>query len=214
MNIVLIDKHPILRTGLAFFLKDHFNEATILESDSVTTFHESYRDQKPDLIILGISQDSTGNNLSFINIVKKKYPKASIVLYDEKPGTSMVFHYLKAGIKGYLSKQNNLTELIDCISDVLKGRRYICNEVLEIILNGNFVEKNTSMDENMSLTSREYEIAQYLSQGMKTSLIAQTLGRKMSTISTIKTNIFKKLDVDNILKLREVLLPNTSLSSR
>ena len=208
MTIALIDKHPILRTGLVFFLKDHFNEATILESDSITTFNESYKDQKPELIILGISQDSSANNLSFINLVKKKYPKSSIVLYDEKPGTSMVFHYLKAGVKGYLSKQNNLTELIDCITDVLKGKRYICNDVLEIILDGNFVEKNVTPEDNNPLTSREYEIAQYLSQGMKTSLIAQTLGRKMSTISTIKTNIFKKLDVDNILKLREVMLPS------
>ncbi|WP_221393266.1 response regulator transcription factor [Dyadobacter sp. NIV53] len=214
MTIALIDKHPILRTGLVFFIKDHFTEATILESDSIVTFYESYRDQKPDLIILGISQDSNSNNLNFINLVKKKYPKAAIVLYDEKPGTSMGFHYLKAGVKGYLSKQNNLTELIDCITDVLKGKRYICNDVLEIILDGNFVEKIDSQEENISLTSREYEIAQYLSQGMKTSLIAQTLGRKMSTISTIKTNIFKKLEVDNILKLREVLLPKSSVSMR
>ena len=136
MVIALIDKHPILRTGLVFFLKDHFNEATILESDSIITLNESYRDQKPDLIILGISQDSNGNNFNYINLVKKRYPKSSIILYDENPGTSIVFNYLKAGIKGYLSKQNNLSDLIDCMNDVLKGKRYIGNDVMEIILDG------------------------------------------------------------------------------
>jgi DNA-binding NarL/FixJ family response regulator len=46
-------------------------------------------------------------------------------------------------------------------------------------------------------------VAQYLAEGMQTSWIAHKLNRKVSTISTIKSNIFHKLQIDNILKLRE-----------
>lgn len=210
MTIALIDKHPITRRGLFLLLKNQFKEAVILQSESILTFYKLFRNQDPDLIILGISQDINDNNIGFINFIRQNYPKGPIILYDENPGSSLVFHYLKTGIFGYLSKQNNILELTECIESVLNGKRYICNEILNLILSQHLTEKKDIYKDNGLLTSREYEIAHYLSQGMKTSLIAQTLGRKMSTISTIKTNIFKKLQVGNILELRALMQPNNA----
>ena len=208
MTIALIDKHPIALRGLYLLLKNQFKEVTILQSDSVLTFYKLFRSQNPDIIILGISQDLNDNNVGFINLIKQNHPKAAIILYDENPGSTLVFHYLKTGIFGYLSKQNNVNELTKCIKSVLNGKKYMSDEILNLILNQHITEKNDLFIDNGLLTSREYEIAHYLSQGMKTSLIAQTLGRKMSTISTIKTNIFKKLQVRNILELRELMKPD------
>jgi DNA-binding NarL/FixJ family response regulator len=58
-----------------------------------------------------------------------------------------------------------------------------------------------------NLSSQEYEIASQLLKGLSTNNIAQKIGRKATTISTIKNNIFKKLEVDNIIKLPRVLTP-------
>ena len=207
LTITLIDSHPIIRTGLSLFLKNHLNEIIIQESESIFTFIESHSGQAPDLIILGFNKNSDSNNLGLINTAKKSYPTTKIIVYDENSQSNLILDYLRTGVNGYLTKLNNLTDLLDCIADVIKGKRYICNEGLNVLLEKHPVEKVVSYKVNNLLTSREYEIAMYLSEGMKTSMIALKLDRKASTISTTKNNIFKKLEVDNILKLREVIQP-------
>lgn len=213
-TIALIDNHPIIRTGLGLFLKKSFDEVTVMESDSILSLYTLDPNQVPDLVILGISQSSFNENLGLINATKKYFSSSHIIIYDETPRSSLVLHYLRAGAKGYLTKLNSANELVDCIGEVLKGKRYICNEVFDVILDRYPFEKMKSSKVNELLTSREFEIAKYLSEGMKTSSIAQKLGRKASTISTTKNNIYKKLHVDNILKLREAILPEPVASHK
>jgi DNA-binding NarL/FixJ family response regulator len=76
--------------------------------------------------------------------------------------------------------------------------------VLEMLLKF-FTKTSHNPPKHLVLTNRESEIAKYLSQGMTTSWIANELGRKASTISTIKHSIFKKMKVDNILELRTAI---------
>lgn len=127
-------------------------------------------------------------------------------MYDDRPDASLIVPYLKAGVNGYLSKQNSTNKLIECVEIVLEGKRYVCKEVLELILDEYIIE-NKALPANSfpPLTPREYEIAKSLIQGIKTSEIAKVFGRKLGTISAMKTSIFKKLKVDNIVKLREMM---------
>ncbi|WP_221390182.1 response regulator transcription factor [Dyadobacter sp. NIV53] len=214
MKIAVIDKHPISRAGLVSFLNNRFKNVHIIESESITTFQKDFSDQNPDLIILGINQSANAININFITMESKgKKPfTGHVIVYDEKPNFSMITHYLKAGLRGYLTKQNSLDEIETCILEVLKGKRYVNDEVMQWILESYYVAGGTSRDDNFPpLTRREYEIARYLIANMKTSEIAKTLGVTASTVSTIKNTIFKKLDVDNISNLREVIQPRIHL---
>ena len=205
-TIAIIDRHPILRTGLDFFIKDHFKEVNILGSENVSAFQQSFPRQNPDLVILGFGEHSNVNSLGFVNMMKKQYPKAALIVYDDKPDASLIVPYLKAGVNGYLSKQNSPNKLIECVDIVLKGKRFVCKEVLEMMLDEYIIE-NKAMPANSfpPLTPREFEVAKCLIQGIKTSAIAKMFSRKLGTISAMKTSIFKKLEVDNIVKLRELM---------
>jgi len=210
MKIAVIDKHPISRAGLVSFLHTRFKDISIIESENIASFQKTYADQDPDLFILGISQSANAININFITMVSKGREQLTgfVIAYDEKPNFSMITHYLKAGLRGYITKQNDLDEIETCIREVIKGKRYICDEVMQSILDSYYDAGGTSRENNFPpLTRREYEIAKYLIKDMKTSIIAKTLGVTASTVSTIKNTIFKKLDVDNIPNLREVIQP-------
>jgi len=125
IRIAIIDRHPILRIGLDFVLKNLFYESILLESASINAFKKTYPDQNPDLIILAISQNDTRNNLTFINRAKKWYNSANIIVYDEESDPFMVSNYLNAGVQGYVSKQGKVTELVACILDVMDGNCYV-----------------------------------------------------------------------------------------
>ena len=200
MTIALVDKHPLILSGLHQFISEEFKDAKIVEADSVTSLQGKFRYNMPELFILGFGQNTDDENASFISRAKNKHAVKTIV-FDDHPDHSRAKYYLQTGANGYISKQDQLSDLSLCIKKVLKGERYVCPEIFVLM------EKNQNISIQLSgiLSTREYEIAKYLSEGMRTSSIAETLGRKASTISTIKNNIFKKLKVDNILQLRKTL---------
>ncbi|WP_254561105.1 response regulator [Dyadobacter diqingensis] len=203
-NVLIIDRHPILRKGLSLFLKEHFRKITILEANTLTTFEEIYLNQKVDLLIIGINQNPGFEGVHEVIELRKRFAETALIIYDENPKATLILEYLKTGIDGYLGKQNGLEELLECINYVTNGNRYLSNSLLAVMLNG-YEEKIVAPEKTrVTLTSREYKIAKLLSQGMKTSKIAEMLNRKSSTISTVKKTIFKKLGVENVVQLKEI----------
>ena len=112
--------------------------------------------------------------------------------------------YFKSGINGYLSKHDDLSELITCISTVTAGKRYVNPDLMDFLF-GYLIENYRTLKKKDILTPRQNEIARYLMQGLSTSSIAEKTGLHISTISTFKAAIFLKLGIDNILKLKQIL---------
>jgi DNA-binding CsgD family transcriptional regulator len=56
------------------------------------------------------------------------------------------------------------------------------------------------------LSPREKDVAICIMEGMSTNLIAEKLGLKSNTISTIKNRIFIKLGVDSEVGLYKILM--------
>ena len=148
LTIALIDKFPILRKGLSLYLKGNYEGVTVLSSESADIFSRQYPDKDPDLIILGINQHPSSGETENIEAVKKWNVNGKVIVYDEKPDSGMISSYLKAGIDGYVSKQNPISELDDCIQIVLNGERYICLEVLDSLSDRSLVKKNARPADN------------------------------------------------------------------
>jgi len=198
MTIAIIDRQLLYLYGLRQFLKEQFPDVRILEYERVDTIQKFTADQIPNLFILGIGRANETQHLDFISRVSKRHTIKTIV-YDETADYARARLYLKAGANGYLSKQNDIDELTESIKQVLKGERFICGEVAGLVFNNS----RPLGGYKSRLTNREYEVARHLIDGMKTSAIAKQLNRKASTISTIKNTIFRKLEVDNIMMLRD-----------
>lgn len=234
LTIAVIDKYPIARAGLACFFKSQFNPICIIGAESMIQMKKLYVDQIPDMVILGIGQHADMQNIEMLKTVKKSYPSAKIILYDELLpemsfpkkqfdtfsdtqstylGSELIMRYFHEGANGYLSKCDGILELRNCIVNLLAGKRYLCKPMLELLIYKFLSDPIETVIKPRHLTRREYEIAHYLSEGMKTLEIAKKMDRKASTISTVKKTIFKKLEVDNIIKLRQILNINLSLKA-
>jgi DNA-binding NarL/FixJ family response regulator len=211
MIIVVVDKHPVLRTGLALYLKDQISGLTLIGAETINSFKEVHPALQADLIIMGTNQAvNTGpGTLKSLCQMKDWYRTSRVIVYDERPEPYMVLPYFRAGMNGYISKQTDVQELMDCIHVVLQGKKYVSQEILDIVL-----AKKMAPEEFKKgvLTSREFEIARHLSQGMRTNWIADALGIKPSTVSTIKGNIFAKLRIDNVIKLKDEMNKRNLLS--
>ena len=207
MKIVIIDEFPLMRLGLEKALSIHIEKAKILESESIVHFQELYPQEIPDIIVLGINSNSEKSNHDWIASIKERKPKVSVIIYADNLNSLEASMYLKAGVDGYLTKKDSLIELVNCVNCVVSGKKYLAYDILIQVLTTvdqiKLVKKTPKTDRRLSV--REKEVAQYLSNGMKVSDIAKKLERKISTISTIKKNIFEKLRVDSVIKLAHAM---------
>lgn len=204
-TIAIIDKYPMMRMGLELFLKNNYQEAVFLESESLDMFAQNEPDRSPDLFILGYAHDLKVDNYKLIDGLRKKYLKAKIIVYDGNPEFLKVASYFQRGVTGYISKSSDGLELLRCISQVENGKNYIGSEVMEVLLPKWLPTNRVRTLTGKRLTSNEYEIARSLADGDRITSIADHRNRKVSTISTIKKNIFKKLNIDHIKDLVHAL---------
>ncbi len=128
----------------------------------------------------------------------------SIIFYDEETDFVRMREYFNCGVYNYLSKKSSPDELKRCLSNAIDfltygGRDIFSEERRELL------SQKRTMSKKVVLTQNESQIAQYLCEGLSTSQISKKMERSPSSISTTKSRIFRKMSVDNIISLRNLL---------
>lgn len=205
MIIASIDKHPIIRKGLGLFLQEQFENAVLLESENFECFVNSFGAINPDLFILGFAEESNICESEIVRFVKEKMPDTPVIVYDGEPRYEMAVYSLVAGASSYLVKNGCLTELIKCIESVMKGNRYMSADLTDILLKQ--CMKATLEKEKIALLSEEELItARLICQGLPSEEIAAIRSRKISSINKQRLNIYKKLEMTNVVELSNLIL--------
>lgn len=206
LNVLIIDLRPILRMGIKYLLKKNYKEIELADFDSIQKCLSAATEQKPDFIFLGL--DAEMEKVRTLYEVKRNYPQTKLIVYDPEAKKETILKYLKSGAHAYLSKKSDLTKLKTCIETVLSGQLYVdpldMNTFLAVMLKGN-TNRKQFRSRDFSLTPRQQEIALLFAEGMNTSGIARKLGLRPSTVSTVKTRIYAKLNVDNLTELRKMV---------
>ncbi|WP_031526403.1 response regulator transcription factor [Dyadobacter crusticola] len=203
-SIIILDTHPVVRKGLAVLLTESLKQTRVAEAKNVAELRQTNADYGSALFIIVVNSDFEEDGTNPVFELKSFIPAAPIILYGEETKPELVISYFKSGIKGYLSKHKDLSELITCINTVSAGKRYVSSDHMDFLF-GYLIDNYKSLKKTDLLTPRQNEIAKYLMQGMSTGSIAEKTGLHISTISTFKSAIFAKLGIDNILKLKQIL---------
>lgn len=144
------------------------------------------------------------NNIRRLRVLDRS---CKIILYGYQESINHMILFLAENINAYLQDNFDEKELRECFCSLENNKLYLNNQITTKLLN---IKTLPGIRKNTRLTPTEVKIADLLVRGMKTSLIAKEMDRKISTISTIKSNIFRKVNVDNIVDLAGVI-NNTSV---
>jgi DNA-binding NarL/FixJ family response regulator len=155
-----------------------------------------------DLILMDIEMPIM-NGIEATQIIKNKYPQIKIIMLTVFDNDENIFNAIKAGADGYLLKEVNPKELHQGIIDTINGGATmtpsIAMKTLKLFREPvNF--ENTSIKEEINLTTREVEVLEQLSKGLKYDTIAQNLFLSTGTIRKHVENIYAKLQVHNKLE--------------
>ena len=155
-----------------------------------------------DLILMDIEMPKM-NGIEATEVIKQKYPQIKIIMLTVFDNDENIFRSIKAGADGYLLKEVNPKDLQQGIIDTLNGGATmtpsIALKTLKLFRNP-VAFGSVSENEDIKLTTREIEVLEQLSKGLKYNLIADNLFLSVGTVRKHIENIYTKLQVHNKLE--------------
>ncbi|MEQ1553086.1 MAG: response regulator transcription factor [Ferruginibacter sp.] len=200
-KFLLIDDHVIVRTGIKLLIASIYIDSQIDEAKDGDSALALVNDNEYDFAMLDVLMPNT-DSLALMETFKEKCPNLKVLVFSMNAEKVYAMRYLKAGAKGFVSKDAPMDEVRKAIDMVLNGKKYISEEMLSLLAEG----KVDSANKNpfSLLSSREFEIVLMLLNGKTISGIAAELQLGISTIGTHKGRIFIKLKVNNLLELQDL----------
>jgi two-component system, NarL family, invasion response regulator UvrY len=187
---LLADDHPVVRRGVRDLLEAEQVCSDIHEVSSGKAALAAIRSQSWDLLILDVALPDQ-HGLEVLKEVKLLQPRLPVLMLSLYPEREFALRAIKAGASGYLTKDRAPSELLAAVKRVLRGGRYITEDLAEQMA----IMVGTGQDGPLhaSLSNREMQVLRLLGKGMNVSAIAEDLCLSVKTISTYRSRILDKL---------------------
>lgn len=196
IRILIADDHQLFREGLITLLSDNANIEEISEAKNGKEAVEKALEEHPDIMIMDIGMPViTGIDATII--LKKELPEMKIIALTMHSEKHFIKGMLEAGADGYLFKNCPYDELIHAIETVHTGKKYLSDEITEIIIDDYVGSKNDVVEEDEVLSEREMEVLKLFAEGKSSREIAETLFVSVKTVGTHKQHILNKLKISS-----------------
>ena len=200
INIAILDDHQIIIDGLKLLLESDSNINVVFEATSGSIFLRKLTeiDRIVDIVLLDLMMPEI-SGFEMALMLKKDYPEIKIIVLSMNiDGKSITELKAKAGIKGFLSKSVDKTELMLAIMTVNSGEEYFSQEAEREMDN---YEKISNELEQITLTKREIEIIRLIDKGLINKEIAKKLFISEQTVTTHRKSILRKTGAHNVSTL-------------
>ncbi len=199
-RILLIDDHPVVRRGLADVIgREPDLEVCGEASDVAEAIGEVERTQ-PDIAVVDLTL-KTGHGIELLERLKTRAPNLKTLVSSMHDETLFAERVLRAGAKGYVTKQEPPEVLVRAIRQVLRGELYLSPRMTSRLLNRVVAGAPTQEDPVQGLSNREVEVYEMIGQGLTIQQIATRLHLSPKTIETHREKIKQKLNVRSSAEL-------------
>ena len=197
-RVMIVDDHPVVRQGLRLLLEREADFSVVAEADGVSEAFSRFNEQKPDLVIIDLSLKD-GSGIELIKEIHAADIDVKMLVSSMHDETLFAERVLRAGAKGYISKQEATGNIVDAARTVLSGRVFLSNAMSDQMLHRlvNSDEDEAARSPIESLSDRELEVFEMIGQGLTTRQIAQKLDLSPKTVETYRENIKSKLSLAN-----------------
>jgi DNA-binding NarL/FixJ family response regulator len=190
IKILIADDHTIMREGLKRILDGIDDIQVVAEAvDGYDTLAKA-RVGNFDVLLMDLSMPGR-SGVDLIRQIRDEMPKVPILILTMHEEEQYAVRAIRAGAKGYLTKESAGTQLVTAIRKVASGRPYISIEVAEQLAMSAMPADNNLP--HTQLSDREFEVFGHLVRGKTITEIADLLHLSVKTVSTHKTRIMQKM---------------------
>jgi DNA-binding NarL/FixJ family response regulator len=202
-KILIVEDHPLFRAMLVQLIDSELGMAVAGEADNIKDAMKLIEKTAPDAVIVDITlQGASG--LELIKDMKARdmrIPVLVLSMHEEKLYAERV---IRAGGRGYVSKQEPPSEVIAAIVKVMAGQIYVSQRVagsfLQRFMQGHKPAEITGVNR---LSDREIEVFQLVGRGLNSREISERINLGLTTVDTYRARIRQKLGLKNAAELYE-----------
>ena len=204
IRLLLIEDNRLLRDGIHSILKAHKDIVIIATSGDGKNTLLKIKELKPNVILLDLGLRSQ-NSLHVVEIVRKDFPDAKIIIMDLAPVQADILQYVKAGANGFILKDASLNDFLITIRTVAEGSTVLppllVDSLFSQIVDHAVREGKTKLKESVRMTAREREVIVLLGNGLTNKEIAQKIRVSTYTVKSHIHNIMEKLALHTRLEI-------------
>lgn len=206
IRILLADDHGIVRQGLRSLLEKEPDIEVVGEADDGRKALGLVRELLPDVIVMDVAMPNL-NGADATRRIVREFPKVKVIALSMHSSRAFVADMLKAGASGYILKECPVDELIKAIRAVAAGDKHLSSKVTDVVVS-DYVKRLSGGTESPleTLTAREREVLQLVSEGKNTKHIALKLHVSTKTIEANRRKIMEKLDAHSIAELVKIAI--------
>ncbi len=198
INVILVDDHPLMRLGVKASLMAYKGEINVAgEVSSADELFSILPDKEVDVVLLDIQMPGMSCE-DAVRKLKKDFPKVKILILSSINEDEIIYKLIKVGIDGFVPKTTNIEKIKTAIHNVYSGLSYYGVDITKIMGRSN---QDASSSSIIELTEREKEVIVLCCDGLLSKEIATRLNISHRTVEMHKSNIFKKLGINNTIEL-------------
>lgn len=204
IRLLIIEDNRLLRDGILKILKPHKDIIIIAASGDGKNTIVKIKQLKPNVVLLDLGLRSQ-NSLHVVEIVKKDFPQAKIIVMDLAPVQADILQYVKAGANGFILKDASLNDLLITIRTVSEGATVLppllVDSLFSQIVDHAVREGKSKLKQAVRMTKREQEVILHLGEGMSNKEISQKMHISSYTVKSHIHNIMEKLALHTRLEI-------------
>jgi two-component system, NarL family, invasion response regulator UvrY len=202
-KVLLAEDHGIVIMGVQIIFETDFRDCILDIVKNSADLMKAIESNNYELVIVDLELED-GNTLPVISNLLRLFPKLNILIFSGNAEELYAQKLYTDGVKGYLIKQNSDDEVIEAIRTTMQGNVYMSEKMITSIL----LEPKKTAQQNPfeKLSYQEMQVATLMQLGKKPSEICCDLNLQSSTVATYKMKVFSKLNISNVLELKQLFI--------
>lgn len=212
IRIVIADDHPVFLKGMRFVISEEEEIEVVAEASDGIKALTLINQLLPDIAVLDIDMPGK-TGFEILRELSDQKSKCKIIFLTMHNASDLLLESIKLGVKGYLLKENALSDIITAIRLVKKGQRYITASLSDAVLNINspVLPDDSGKEFLKKLTPSEIKILYLIAKQKTTRQIAEELFISAKTVEKHRYNICEKLEISGNNSLLKFALQNKNL---
>jgi DNA-binding NarL/FixJ family response regulator len=196
IRVVLADNHILVRQGIKSLLEREGFQI-VGEAGDGQELVRIAEELQPEVAVLDIGMPLM-NGLVAARELKRVCPKTKTILLTRHDEDQYVIEALRAGIRGYVLKNQAATDLVHALQQVCRGQVYLSPGISRVVVDA-YLSKSSVPDDPLS--AREHEVLQLIAEGKSTKDVAALLGISVKTAESHRSRLMQKLDIHETASL-------------
>jgi DNA-binding NarL/FixJ family response regulator len=206
-KLLLVDDHEVVRIGLRQLFDSQPDLVTCGEAATIAEAQNAVAVLEPHVVILDLTLENE-NGLDLLRWLEREDHGTRVLvlsMYDESLYSDDA---VALGARGYVMKDAPPAELLRAVRLVAGGGVYLSERLTQRVMKRVAAGREIGPAPADTLTAREQEVVELLSQALTTKEIAARMGTAIKTIDSHKRNICEKLGLDSAAALLRYAVVN------